>query len=238
MVANSVYMKISGCPGRVSVAQRSEHRYVGSETLVSIPSWGSEIFCIYKYDRIKSSYTYMNICLLKNLDWVDSIYGQRYTRGWKMCQVVRLYQIVKQQQRESRNFQIFAFSQWLNLFYLLLRILHIFLQKLKSIGHVPETVIMCTIDVVGLYPHIPHGEGLDSLRKVFEYADCVIPEDDIIKFAKLVLENNYFEFNGKIFRQKLGTAIGTKFAPAHANIFMDYLEQEMIEKCEFKPWIW
>ena len=55
MVANSVCMKISGCPGRVSVAQRSEHRYVDSETLGSIPGWGSQSFRIYNYDRIKSS---------------------------------------------------------------------------------------------------------------------------------------------------------------------------------------
>ena len=101
-----------------------------------------------------------------------------------------------------------------------------FLQKLESIGYVPETAIMCVIDVVGLHPHIPHREGLDSLPKVLEYADCVIPEDDLIKLEKLVLKNNYFEFNGKIFRQKLGTAIGTKFAPEYANIFMGCLERE------------
>ena len=55
MVANSVYMKISDCPSRVSVALRSEHRYVDSGTLGSIPCWSSQIFRIYKYNRIKSS---------------------------------------------------------------------------------------------------------------------------------------------------------------------------------------
>ena len=59
MVANSVYMKISDCPSRVLVAQRSEHRYVDSETLGSIPGWGSQIFCIYKHDCIKSSFIYI-----------------------------------------------------------------------------------------------------------------------------------------------------------------------------------
>ena len=55
MVANSAYMKISGCPSRVSVALRSEHRYVDSRILGSIPGWDSQNFHIYKYDRIKSS---------------------------------------------------------------------------------------------------------------------------------------------------------------------------------------
>lgn len=113
-----------------------------------------------------------------------------------------------------------------------------FLKKLQNVGYIPETAIMCTIDVVGLYPHIPHGENLNSLRKMFAYAGCIIPQDDLIKMAKLVLENNYFEFNEKVFRQKLGTAIGTKFAPAYANIFMGFLEIEMIGRCEYRPWIW
>ena len=31
-----------------------------------------------------------------------------------------------------------------------------FLRKLKNIDTVPEGAILCTVDVVGLYPHIPH----------------------------------------------------------------------------------
>ena len=36
-----------------------------------------------------------------------------------------------------------------------------------SLGQLPEGAIFCTIDVVGLYPNIPHGEGL-SLRRFLE----------------------------------------------------------------------
>ena len=55
----------------------------------------------------------------------------------------------------------------------------------------------------------------------------------------LVLENNYFEFDEKLFRQKLGTAIGTKFASGYANIFMGYLEEEFLpDNCELRPWVW
>ena len=39
-----------------------------------------------------------------------------------------------------------------------------FLWKIKSLGQLPEEAILCTIDVVGLYPNIPHEEGLASLR--------------------------------------------------------------------------
>ena len=43
-----------------------------------------------------------------------------------------------------------------------------FLNKIKKIGKLPEGAIICTMDVVGLYPNILHGEGLVSLYKFLE----------------------------------------------------------------------
>ena len=75
-----------------------------------------------------------------------------------------------------------------------------FLQKLENYCN------LCTIDVIGLYPHIPHGEGLEALLRAFTKAECELPVEDLVSLARLVLENNYFEFDEKIFLQKLGTA--------------------------------
>ena len=47
-----------------------------------------------------------------------------------------------------------------------------------------------------------------------------ISSDTLAKLAGIVLENNIFEFDEKTFKQKRGTAIGTKFAPPYAIIFM------------------
>ena len=47
-----------------------------------------------------------------------------------------------------------------------------------------------------------------------------------------------FEFDGKVYKQKLGTVIGAKFAPAYSNLFMSSLEEDMLNSYEFKPWIW
>ena len=40
-----------------------------------------------------------------------------------------------------------------------------FLNKLRSLPKLPDNIILCTVDVVGLYPNIPHEEGLSALRK-------------------------------------------------------------------------
>jgi len=43
-----------------------------------------------------------------------------------------------------------------------------FLHKLTDIDSLPQNAILVTIDVVGLYPHIPHNEGLDAIRRVLD----------------------------------------------------------------------
>ena len=53
----------------------------------------------------------------------------------------------------------------------ILRTLIIFQNKIKKIAKLPEGKILCTMDVVGLYPNIPHGEGLASLYKFLESRD-------------------------------------------------------------------
>ena len=54
--------------------------------------------------------------------------------------------------------------------------------------------------------------------------------------AEFVLSNNYFEFDDKIYHQQKGTAIGTKFAPPYACIFMDWFEESFLATCEIQPW--
>ncbi|CAB4020512.1 Hypothetical predicted protein, partial [Paramuricea clavata] len=50
-----------------------------------------------------------------------------------------------------------------------------FLQRLEDLGHIPSTAILCTMDVVGLYPHIPHSEGLEALRLAMNKAEKDLP---------------------------------------------------------------
>ena len=87
-----------------------------------------------------------------------------------------------------------------------------------------------TADVVGLYPSIPHEVGLRALREALDKRDeKTIATEELLKMAEFVLKNNYFEFGNKIKQQISGTAIGTKFAPPYASIFMSNLETKFLE---------
>ena len=82
---------------------------------------------------------------------------------------------------------------------------------------------MCVIDVVGLYPHIPHDEGLIVMRKALE---------SLNELAECVLKNNIFEHNLSFYKQLRGTAIGTKMAPPYAIIFLGDLEERLFSHCD------
>ena len=56
--------------------------------------------------------------------------------------------------------------------------------------------------------------------------------------AEFVLKNNYFEFNGDCKPQISGTAIGIKFAPQYACIFMDQVETQFLQRQQFQPLVW
>ena len=74
-----------------------------------------------------------------------------------------------------------------------------FLSKLKSLGKLPQGAILCTIDVVGLYPSIPHSEGLNSLRRFFELGDNKqISSDTLIELAEIVLKTTFLNSMKKL----------------------------------------
>lgn len=113
------------------------------------------------------------------------------------------------------------------------------LENFKLYGEWP--VKLLTADVAALYPSIDLQEGLKALRWfVDNFGDYMLPlRDVIVRFADFVLRNNYVECEGigepSVFRQMIGTAMGTSFSVVYAIIFMLWLETPVIE--EFSHWI-
>ena len=114
-----------------------------------------------------------------------------------------------------------------------------FLEKIKTLGCIPDNALPVTADVVGLYPSTPHQAGLIAHEEALDKRLLKkIPTDDLIKMAEFVLSNNFFEFNSDIFQQISGTAIGTKFTPPYACIYMDQVEQKFLATQINQPLIW
>lgn len=58
--------------------------------------------------------------------------------------------------------------------------------------------------------------------------------EDIVKLLKVCLNQNYFEFDGKIYIGKEGLAMGNPLSPLASEIFMDYLESKVRAHPYFK----
>ena len=80
-----------------------------------------------------------------------------------------------------------------------------FLKRLRFLTNLPVNSLLCTMDVVGLYPNIPHDEGLSALRKKLgERDEKGVSTDALVELAELVLTNNIFSFNQTTLKQKRG----------------------------------
>ena len=66
--------------------------------------------------------------------------------------------------------------------------------KLRSLPKLPDNIILCTVDVVGLYSNIPHEEGLSALRKRLDNRmEKYISSCTLCDLAEVVLKNNIFK---------------------------------------------
>ncbi|KAL8565389.1 hypothetical protein ACOMHN_029084 [Nucella lapillus] len=107
----------------------------------------------------------------------------------------------------------------------------------NSLGLLPSDALIVTIDVVGLYSNIPHHEVTTSVTETLATKTHLVPNAPpkklLLKIINHILHNNIFQFDGNIFKQIFGTAMGTPMAPTIANIFMGWHEEKMLETC---PW--
>ena len=61
------------------------------------------------------------------------------------------------------------------------------------------------------------------------------PDDYIIKLLKISLENNDFSFNNRFYLQIMGTAMGKRFAPALANLYLLDFDDAAMNNFKIKP---
>ena len=99
---------------------------------------------------------------------------------------------------------------------------------------------MATIDVTSLYTSIPHAEGLSALKHFLDQRSTPhIPSTTcLVDLSEIILEHNSFSFNSKHFTQTRGCAMGSRFSPSYANLFLGLLEQSFLSSHPLTPTLW
>uniref|UniRef100_A0A8C5WDY6 Reverse transcriptase domain-containing protein n=1 Tax=Leptobrachium leishanense TaxID=445787 RepID=A0A8C5WDY6_9ANUR len=95
------------------------------------------------------------------------------------------------------------------------------LQKLKE-AYWDRDCILVVCDVNALYSNIPHIKGVEIVKEQLCLSKDLEDEqvDFVMEGIQFILENNYFQFEEKFYLQTRGTAMGTRFAPSYANLYM------------------
>lgn len=110
-----------------------------------------------------------------------------------------------------------------------------FLKKVQGMKISPNARLF-SMDVESLYTNIDSERGLEAVKRCIQrYPVEGRPEESLLRLLELSLTRNDFEFNGRYFLQVKRTAMGKKFVPAHANIYMAEWEQLVFPKCKFLP---
>ena len=97
-----------------------------------------------------------------------------------------------------------------------------------------NSVILCA-DVTALYPNIPTQFGLQIVREVLEDIRHFTREelDQVMDLLHWVLTNNYCIYDGQVYLQIKGTAMGTPVAVSYANIFLYGIETKILAKTQY-----
>ena len=110
-----------------------------------------------------------------------------------------------------------------------------FVNMLKDV-QVPAGSFLFSIDIDALYTNIDTRLGLRAVGDILnKYPDDKRPDAALLKLLEISLSRNDFEFYGKHYLQIHGTAMGKKFAPAYANIYMAEWERTVFPKCSKWP---
>lgn len=108
-------------------------------------------------------------------------------------------------------------------------------NKLKTFT-LPPTATIITGDLESLYTNIPHKQGIDYTFNFL--SSCLkgkplqkgLTLEALMNLLSWSLQSNDFYFNGEFFVQIEGTAMGKRYAPAYADLFLHEFDLFLIEK--------
>ena len=117
-----------------------------------------------------------------------------------------------------------------------------FIQSIQDITREEEDCMM-SFDVKSLFTSIPIQPTLNIIKKLLEedtslHQRTTMAVKHIHWLLEFCLTNTYFSFQGRLYEQKEGTAMGSPISPIVANIFMEDFKNRALATLPCTPKIW
>lgn len=112
-----------------------------------------------------------------------------------------------------------------------------FAEQLKEV-ELRRGEILVSFDVTALFPNVPVQGALQSLRRHLERNR--VPPNQIqayLLIANVCMNQSFFSFRGKFYKQTFGLSMGNKLSPLLADVFMSDLEADLSKEKIF-PRVW
>ena len=115
-----------------------------------------------------------------------------------------------------------------------------FVQELLNLNFNSSSVVMASFDVTSLFTNIPLDKTIDIISNCV-FANAVrfhgLTRCEFRKLLCFAVKNCHFLFNGVLYQQIDGIAMGSPLGPLFANIFLSFHEKVWLSKCpaDFKP---
>ena len=100
---------------------------------------------------------------------------------------------------------------------------------------------MISFDVVSLFTSVPLDFTIDLiLKKVYDerLITTKLEREELKKLLELCTKEMHFQFNGKLYIQIDGVAMGSPLGPVLANIFMVELERSLVPMMQEEIALW
>ena len=116
-----------------------------------------------------------------------------------------------------------------------------FAHEVRSFDAPPEDSFMCSFDIKSLFTNVPLNETI-SICADYLYSDAVptVPSfsrDHFVSLMHWATSSVEFSFNGIMYQQHDGIAMGSPLGPILANIFVGFYEEKLFHEV-FKPLIY
>nr|XP_012143822.1 PREDICTED: uncharacterized protein LOC105662853 [Megachile rotundata] len=104
-----------------------------------------------------------------------------------------------------------------------------FISKIQDIRTLPHDILV-SFDVQSLFTNVP-------IKRSIEIIQDKVPEN-LVPLIQHCLNTNYFIFQDTYYEQVSGAAMGSPISPVVADIYMEYLENYILNNAPLKPSQW